>query len=41
MTTSINTTDAYAALDKFAGAMDGARVTLVKALGKAGITTLE
>ena len=41
MTTSINTTDAFAALDKFAGAMDGARVTLVKALGEAGITTLE
>lgn len=41
MTTSINTTAAFVALDKFAGTMDGARVTLVKALGKAGITTLE
>ena len=41
MTMSINTTAAFIALDKFAGTMDGARVTLVKALGKAGITTLE
>ena len=41
MTKSVNTTAAYVALDKFAGAMDGARVALVKALGKAGITTLE
>ena len=41
MTTSINTTDAFAALDKYAGAMDSARGALVKALGKAGITTLE
>ena len=41
MTTLINTTAAFIALDKFAGTMDGARVTLVKALGKAGITTLE
>jgi hypothetical protein len=41
MTLAINTTAAYAAFDKFAGAMDGARGTLVKALGKAGITTLE
>jgi hypothetical protein len=41
MTTLINTTAAFVALDKFAGTMDGARVTLVKALGKAGITTLE
>ena len=41
MTKSINTTAAYVALDTFAGKIDGARVALVKALGKAGITTLE
>jgi predicted metal-dependent phosphotriesterase family hydrolase len=41
MTTSINTTAAYVALDTFAGKIDGARAALVKALGKAGIATLE
>lgn len=41
MTLAINTTAAYVALDKFAKAQDTSRATLVKELGKAGITTLE
>ena len=41
MTTSINTTAAFIAFDKFAKAQDTSRATLVNELGKAGITTLE
>ena len=41
MTTSINTTAAFIAFDKFAATTQKANDTLVSALGKAGITTLE
>jgi hypothetical protein len=41
MTKSINTQAAFVAFDKFAKADDTSRITLVKELREAGITTLE